>query len=89
MVLDNIPYHFAHWMIILEQWEPTTSPSFPSKIPFWIQVLGVPVHLWNEAILESIGHDIGWFDRGEITATKSRLRAEVNGLLPLILKKYP
>ncbi|XP_013700583.1 uncharacterized protein At4g02000-like [Brassica napus] len=87
MVLDNRPYHFAHWMIILEQWEATTSPSFPSKIPFWIQVLGVPVHLWNEAILKLIGEDIGWFICGEITATKARLRAHINGLLPL-MKAY-
>ena len=30
-VLDNQPYHFARWMIILQRWEPTLSPSFPSQ----------------------------------------------------------
>lgn len=83
-VLDNRPYHFAHWMIIIEKWEPSISPSFPSNIPFWIQVHGVPVHLWNEAILHSIGKDLGIFDTWEITPTKARLRAQINGLFPLI-----
>jgi len=33
--LENQPYHYAKWMVILQRWEPTTSSSFPSKIPFW------------------------------------------------------
>lgn len=85
-VLDNRPYHFAHWMVIIEKWEPTISPSFPSKIPFWIQVQDVPVHLWNEAILRSIGEDLGSFESWEITPTKARFRTQINGLLPLLFK---
>lgn len=86
-VLDNRPYHFAHWMVIIEKWEPTISPSFPSQIPFWIQLQNVPVHLWNEAILRVIGEDMGRFDSWEITATKARFRVHINALLPL-LKQY-
>lgn len=33
-VLDNRPYHFALWMVILQRWEPTVSDHFPSEIPF-------------------------------------------------------
>lgn len=33
-VLDNRPYHFAYWMVILQRWEPIISPAFPSMIPF-------------------------------------------------------
>lgn len=71
-------------MVILQPWEPSISPEFPSQIPFWIDVQGVPVHLWNEAILRGIGEDIGTFDVWEITPSKARLRAFVNGLRPLI-----
>ena len=46
-VLAKQPYHYARWMIILERWTPTISPSFPSMIPFWITIQGVPVHLWT------------------------------------------
>lgn len=29
-VLANMPYHFFHWMVIFQSWEPILSPSFPS-----------------------------------------------------------
>lgn len=29
-VLDNRPYHFAYWMVILQRWEPVISATFPS-----------------------------------------------------------
>ncbi|KAJ4905621.1 Uncharacterized protein Rs2_09279 [Raphanus sativus] len=85
-VLDNGPYHFAKWMIIIQRWEPSLSPDFPSQIPFWIQVQGVPVHLWDEAVLRGIGADIGTFDTWEITPSKARFRAYINGLRPLVFK---
>ena len=85
-VLENRPYHFGKWMVILQKWEPNISPEFPSQITFWIQVQGVPVHLWNEAILRGIGDDIGSFDCWEITPSKARFRALVNGLRPLMFE---
>ncbi|KAG7543566.1 Endonuclease/exonuclease/phosphatase [Arabidopsis thaliana x Arabidopsis arenosa] len=56
--LEHQPYHFSQWMVILQRWEPTTSKSFPSQIPFWIYVQGIPVHLWSEEILESIAKNV-------------------------------
>lgn len=40
-------------MVIVQRWEPTTSPDFPSLIPFWIKFQGVPVHLCTEATIET------------------------------------
>lgn len=37
-VLNNRPYHFAFWMVLLQRWEPVISASFPSQIPFWIRI---------------------------------------------------
>lgn len=83
-VLDKRPYHYARWMVIVQRWEPTLSKSFPSEIPFWIKVQGVPIHLWSEEILRSIGDDIGKFEKADITPLAMKMRAHVNGLLPLI-----
>lgn len=33
-VLENRPYHYNHWMLVLQKWEPIISPRFPSQIPF-------------------------------------------------------
>ncbi|KAL0842768.1 hypothetical protein Bca101_016013 [Brassica carinata] len=91
-VLEKRPYHFAKWMVIVQRWEPTTSPEFPSLLPFWIKVQGIPVHLWTEATIRSIGEDIGIFEEAEITKLSVRMRVQVNGRLPLIKKstlEYP
>lgn len=66
-VLEKRPYHFARWMVILQRWEPTTSPTFPSLIPFWIQIQGILVHLWTEGTIRSLGEDIGHFEEAEVT----------------------
>lgn len=83
-VLEQRPYHYARWMIILQRWEPTISPSFPSLIPFWVKVQGLPVHLWTEATIKCIGEDIGLYEKAEITTQTARMRVHIDGLLPLI-----
>lgn len=91
-VLENRPYHFAKWMLIIQRWEPTVSPTFPSLIPFWIKVQGIPIHLWKEETVQSLGEDMGIFESSEITDFTIRMRVHVNGLLPLIkssIIEYP
>ena len=87
LVLEKRPYHFAKWMVILQKWEPTTSATFPSQIPFWIRVHGVPLHLWSEDILRRMGEDLGFYQGSDITPGSLKMRVEINGLLP-ILKTY-
>lgn len=83
-VLEQRPYHYARWMVIIQRWEPTIAPTFPSLIPFWIKVQGLPVHLWTEPIIKVIGEDIGIYEKADITALQARMRVHVDGLLPLI-----
>lgn len=85
-VLEKQPYHYARWMIILQRWEPTVSPEFPSMIPFWIKVQGIPIHLWKEETIKTLGEDIETFETSEITSTSIRMKVHVNGRLPLIKK---
>lgn len=83
-VLEKRPYHYSRWMVIVQRWEPTISKSFPALIPFWIKVQGIPIHLWKESTIKSIGEDIGVYEKAEITPVSVRMRVQVNGLLPLI-----
>lgn len=87
-VLDKQPYHFAKWMVILERWEPTSSRSFPSKIPFWIEVQGIPVHLWSLEALTSVAKGVGHFEKAEISAIYARIRVTVDGLQPLVMQAF-
>ncbi|XP_013700064.1 uncharacterized protein At4g02000-like [Brassica napus] len=91
-VLEKRPYHYSRWMVIVQRWEPTISPSFPCLIPFWIKVQGIPIHLWSEEFIKTIGEDIGLYEKTEITPLSVRMRVQVNGLLPLITSsviEYP
>jgi len=56
-------------------------------IPFWIKVQGIPVHLWDEDTIKSIGKDLGVFEQAEISSSAVRMRVQVNGRLPL-MKNY-
>ncbi|CAD5314641.1 unnamed protein product [Arabidopsis thaliana] len=67
-VLDNRPYHFDQWMVILQKWEPIISETFPSLIPFWIDIQGLPKHYWQTEMLRSIGDDLGEVLDIEITS---------------------
>lgn len=58
-VLDNGPYHFAYWMVIIQRWEPVISTTFPSQISFWIRIKGLPLHFWLEDMVCKIGKDLG------------------------------
>lgn len=73
-VMQNLPYHFANWMIILEKWKPTFSPTFPTKIPFWIQIQGLPLHYWLDEVICSIGNELGFLEDHELTKTSARIR---------------
>lgn len=81
LVLSWSPFHFKHWMFILQRWEPVISEDFPSNILFWIQLQGVPQHYWTEKALRTIGEDLG---KVEVTDTDGvRIRVHINALLPL------
>lgn len=83
-VLDNRPYHFDQWMIILQKWEPIISDNFPYSIPFWIDIQGLPKHYWQPEMLHSIGENLGEIMDLEITSVAVKLRVLLDGLQPLL-----
>lgn len=85
-VIANRPYHYARWMLIVQRWEPIISASFPSSIPFWVRLRGLPLHYWKEDLITQIGKELGDFKRLELTKTSAKVRISVNGLEPLIME---
>lgn len=82
-VLENRPYHYDQWMVILQKWEPVISDTFPSKIPFWIEVLGLPKHFWQPKMLQTIGDELGETLDMEITPAAAKIQLLIDGLQPL------
>lgn len=83
-VLDNGPYHFGYWMVILQKWEPVISETFPSVIPFWVKIKGLPLHYWQDSMVYNIGKELRAVDIWEITKTYAKVCVLVNALKPLI-----
>lgn len=83
-VLENRPYHFCYWMVILQRWEPVISSTFPSVIPFWIRIKGLPLHFWHDDMVRRVGQDLGTLVTHELTKTTARVRVLIDGLKPLI-----
>lgn len=84
-VLDNRPYHFAYWMVLIQRWEPIISNTFPSQIPFWIRIKGLPLHYWHDDMVCRVGQELGTLSNHELTRTTARVRVMVDGLKPLIV----
>lgn len=75
----------GRWMLLIQRWEPIISPSFPSQIPFWIRLKGIPLHYLHEKVVRNIGLEIGELDRYEVTNSSTRIRVFLDGLKPLIM----
>lgn len=83
-VLRNRPYQYGRWMIIVQRWEPVISPSFPSQIPFWITLRGIPLHYWHEKLVRNFGIELGELEDYSVTRSSARIRVILDGLKPLI-----
>ncbi|KAL0697098.1 hypothetical protein Bca4012_064278 [Brassica carinata] len=80
-VLQKRPCHFNKWSFALERWTPKIKEEFPNSIPFWANVVGVPIHYKKLETFESVGKALGTYDKAEVEG--SRVRVFVNGDLPL------
>ncbi|RIA05809.1 hypothetical protein BRARA_K00011 [Brassica rapa] len=55
-VLRQGPFHFNFCMFVLVRWEPIVHDDYPWIVPFMVQVIGIPLHLWTDINLKNIGH---------------------------------
>lgn len=67
-VLRQGPFHYNFFMFVLVRWEPVVHDDYPWIIPFWVEITGIPLHLWMIKNLENIGRRLGHIDTVELTA---------------------
>ena len=68
-------------MFVLVRWEPIVHDDYPWIIPFWVHLIGFPLHLWTDTNLRNIGGRIGHIDTLELT--EGRMLIEVDSRRPL------
>ena len=80
-VMANGPFHYNFCMIVLVRWEPIVHDDYPWIIPFWVQLIGFPLHLWTDRNLKNIGRIIGHIDT--IVLTEGHMLIDVDSRHPL------
>ncbi|KAJ4885442.1 Uncharacterized protein Rs2_35535 [Raphanus sativus] len=67
-VLSQGPFHFNFCMFVLVRWEPVVHDDYPWVIPFWVEITGIPLHLWTIKNLRNIGSRLGHIDTVDLSA---------------------
>lgn len=80
-VLKQQPYHFDYWMLALARWQPKKPHSFPSEIPFWVRLAGLPMEFKTVPTYESNGDAIG--KTVEVDIDNGRVLVVVDGFKEL------
>ncbi|KAJ4889358.1 Uncharacterized protein Rs2_29106 [Raphanus sativus] len=84
-VLQQGPFHFNYCMFVLVRWEPIIHDDYPWVIPFWVQITGMPLHLWIVDNLKRIGSRLGHIDTMELE--EGRMLIEVDTRKPFIFSR--
>ncbi|CAN7077262.1 unnamed protein product [Brassica oleracea var. botrytis] len=84
-VLRKGPFHYNYCMFVLVRWEPIVHDDYPWIIPFWVRVIGIPLHLWNVNNLRSIGGRLGHVDTLELE--EGRMLIDIDSRRPLKFKR--
>lgn len=79
-VFDQSPFH-NYCMYVLVRWEPIIDENYPSLVPFWIQLQGIPLHLCTEQNLQTIGDRLGKLDK--IYTTDEKIKVAMDSFKPL------
>ena len=70
-VLNKGPWFVNGWIVSMEKWSPNPGPEFLCRIPFWIRVRGIPVHLLKKQAVDSLLGPLGKVEKVELHAKNS------------------
>lgn len=72
-------------MFVLVRWEPIVHDDYPWIIPFWVELVGIPLHLWTDDNLRRIGGRLGHVDTIELS--EGRMLIDIDSRRPLKFKR--
>ncbi|RID40460.1 hypothetical protein BRARA_J00501 [Brassica rapa] len=80
-VLSKGPWFVNGWMVSLDRWAPNPGPQFLKRIPFWIRIRGLPIHLLKEEVVESLMRPLGHVEKIELHAKNSNSLEYIRALV--------
>ncbi|XP_013613715.1 PREDICTED: uncharacterized protein LOC106319859 [Brassica oleracea var. oleracea] len=82
-VLRQGPFLFNFCKFVLVQWEPIVHDDYPWIVPFMVQVIGIPLHLWTDKNLRKIGTRLGHVHVDTLEVAEGRMLVDVDSRRPL------
>nr|VDD52928.1 unnamed protein product [Brassica oleracea] len=70
-VLTRGPWFVNGWIVAMDQWLPNPGPEFLHRIPFWVRIRGIPIHLLKKQAVESLMGHLGKVEKVELHAKNS------------------
>ncbi|RID63812.1 hypothetical protein BRARA_E02783 [Brassica rapa] len=80
-VLTKGPWFVNGWMVSLDQWSINPAPDFLQRIPFWIRVRGLPIHMLKKQVVETLLGPLGRVEEVELHAKNSNSLEYVRALV--------
>ncbi|KAG2307786.1 hypothetical protein Bca52824_027534 [Brassica carinata] len=78
-VLQTGPFSFNQWMVSIVRWKPGVHKNYTSDITFWVRLVGVPTHLWEDRVLRRIGDELVTVDGTKPLCFEISVRFETSG----------
>ncbi|KAJ4874401.1 Uncharacterized protein Rs2_39419 [Raphanus sativus] len=80
-VLTKGPWFVNGWMVSMNQWSPYPPPHFLQRIPFWIRVRGLPIHMLKKQVVDTLLGPLGKVETVELHAKNSNSLEYVRALV--------
>ncbi|KFK32500.1 hypothetical protein AALP_AA6G250700 [Arabis alpina] len=87
VVMENRPYHYDGSMVAVDRWVPTVRRDFPTTIPLWIVIKGLPDYRCEEKTVQSIGENLGEFMKVDVSEPIPKVRVTLDYELPLVKRR--
>ncbi|XP_018435865.1 uncharacterized protein LOC108808180 [Raphanus sativus] len=80
-VLTKGPWFVNGWIVSVDRWTPQPAPEFLKRIPFWIRIKGLPIHLLKREFVETLMGPLGKVEDVELHAKNSNSIEYVRALV--------
>lgn len=82
-VLDNGPWTYKDWLVVVDRWTNRNSPDYLRVIRFWVKILNLPDDSRNDNLIREIGRVLGHVDEVHIQQPSAEQAGEVRVRVPI------
>lgn len=80
-VLQDRPWSYNHWTMLLERWTANPPPGFLQKMEIWIRIRHIPTSLFTAGTMDRLASEVGKVEEiaydPKVSQTRDYIRAKV------------